>query len=98
MEAKEQSKRKAKELQAARVNANKGRGLLQSLSSSSASTAAIKTDSTPNIGDTAQPVSPPASKAPAKYESLIYSFVYLLIYCVYLSLLNITLFVCLKFK
>lgn len=65
LEAKEQSKRKAKELQAARVAANKRGGLLQSLSS--ASTAApVKTDTVPIIGDSAQPVSPPATKAPAK--------------------------------
>jgi len=65
LEAKEQSKRKAKELQAARVAANKGRGILQSLSSASATAPAMKTDPVPIIGDTA-PASPPATKVPAK--------------------------------
>jgi len=67
LEAKEQSKRKAKELQAARVSANKGRNLLGSLSSAASSATAPKPEIvTPLIGDTAQPVTPPASKATSK--------------------------------
>lgn len=64
LEAKEQSKRKAKELQAARTGANKGRGFLGSLSSSATTAPTTKAEVSPIIGDTAQPVSPPASKAP----------------------------------
>jgi len=66
LEAKEQSKRKAKELQAARVAANKGRGILQSLSSASSSAPAMKNDAVPVVGTTAAPASPPPAKAASK--------------------------------
>jgi len=64
LEAKEQSKRKAKELQAAaRANAKAGgRGLLGSFSSNTSAPVTKADQPAPIIGDTAQPASPPPSK------------------------------------
>jgi len=67
LEAKEQMKRKAKELQAQRVAAGKGRSLLGGFggNQSGSSTGGYPTrqDNTPSVGDVATPVETPASKS-----------------------------------
>lgn len=69
LEAKEQMKRKAKELQAARVSAGKGRSLLGGFGSGSGSQGSStggyssRQDSTPTVGDTATPVESPTPKS-----------------------------------
>lgn len=66
LEAKEQMKRKAKELQAARISASKGRSLLGGFGSGSGGSSTggyTRQDNTPSIGDTAAPVEPVAPRS-----------------------------------
>lgn len=63
LEAKEQMKRKAKELQAARVTAGKGRSLLGGFGSGTSGTSSggypTRQDNAPSVGDTATPTEAP---------------------------------------